>query len=1435
MKRITVVSIHEEDAAYNQESSDWRHIAFLPFQGGWELCLMISIIVNSLLSIYDLYFGVHDNFTINLIYYFCEIMYLVDNALAIMHRNMVKTRRKRSYPPRNLGIILIDFLTLHPLYEIQYFLLLTNYQTSTSLDKNFYKWKCVVRTYRIFLYETKRMNEVGLNQMTILCLQRLAKLIIVGQIFAAIIFKLGQMHKTNWTKHLDESEFNSNSSLRWWGTSFFMMTEVVINNFSAFLKLENVFELLTFTSAMLFGFIIGFVLFMGRLVVIFMRIDRNYFGYAFHVTKIMSLLDEWEADVDLKNKTFEYYTTFYKQRHGMRDMPGLFKMLPPSLQKEVTVDIYWEALRHTHLFNQTDMSFKRSVSLVMKSEFLLPAEFLFRVGELKAKLIYVVSGVIQALSKEDDDSPLISFSSGTVLGEIACLVPCQSVSNLRAVTYCEIQVLYLTDLYKVLLNYPLVTKSIQESFKERLLVAIKGIQTKKTHRNIDYTDNSIRNVKRRWYEIWAYSKKPESLPSQSSDDIDEFSKCVTANLNLLVLSHDLELRVESICLSSKCPFIMEPDTEFRKCLDYVVIFAIMVHAVIIPKVACFEDSMKFNELSICLLMDVIYLFDLYLQASTAVRYKNRLIANYKELIIQQLKNIYFIIDCVAIFPIDYIAWGMDIKINLGLCKLNRLLKIYKIFTMLKSLQYNIKFNTIVIRGVKWFIFYLVTIYWFTALIYFVAKVNNDLASDEDFWAYLLLIVNYYVGYGASSTESSTVMEATLCLLLTITGHLVYCVGISEQTGTSVLKYKSKQMDTIQWWAMKNELTRQRLDPGITKRLVRFLYFNHSVRGCQIVGENSIFKDAPVELRNEIVRHRIADCLKQVPLFHNTKKDTLRYICAHAQIKIIPPGATLMDVDVKSDIFYVIMRGFCRLRSFLPGDSERGATSILQIGDTFPFLETLHDTFSFVKVECLTVVELLLIKTHIVISAMQTSQTDFSFFKHALEEHRRIYGTIMKRTGARLPPMISKIKSKGKGNIFEYKIHDSDDIELTKFVFKQAFANLGMWSFIRFFVLKRTINPTNWPYITWEVFRCTLLIIYILSINIRYSVLNVYYNETLVTSVYLIFDLVALIDLYIRLHCQYYNEKGILVTHPLYTAKNYLKTAFMMDSMGCFHVHATGLDRLFGQQYILWIQILVLTATRCCQLYRPFKGLSFLDNRLQGKKRNAINMFRYGLLVIICISLVCSLTMLVMCEHEGYRLVCNVEKGHDFTKGLYQYVYYMYTVTISVTGSSTGAILENERHAILTVVMLVPLTALRWLFFVSLTSRGVGGNVELTIYRDRMKNYMTFLKDALISDEDKQLIVLHYENIWKKTHGLNIHEVIKNFHPQLEQDLARAIYQNCLKRVQIFSGGHFSLFQAVSYRLRQEFFTKDSKIIRCNDVNSKLFFVQDGKVDIYTAG
>lgn len=146
---------------------------------------------------------------------------------------------------------------------------------------------------------------------------------------------------------------------------------------------------------MLCGFLNHIVYFFGQLIIGRMKQFRRQQEYSRRITQIKKALDEWNTDEEIKERTMEYYSTLWSQRSGIKHMPKSFNLLPTPMQKEVAVDIFWEALRHASLFTNVELSFKRAISLVMKSEFYLPGDYVHKTGHLKFKMIYIVSGILQ--------------------------------------------------------------------------------------------------------------------------------------------------------------------------------------------------------------------------------------------------------------------------------------------------------------------------------------------------------------------------------------------------------------------------------------------------------------------------------------------------------------------------------------------------------------------------------------------------------------------------------------------------------------------------------------------------------------------------------------------------------------------------------------------------------------------------------------------------------------------------------------------------------------------------------------------------------------------------------------------------------------------------------------------------------------------------------
>ncbi|KAI4459473.1 cyclic nucleotide-gated cation channel subunit a [Holotrichia oblita] len=69
-------------------------------------------------------------------------------------------------------------------------------------------------------------------------------------------------------------------------------------------------------------------------------------------------------------------------------------------------------------------------------------------------MVYIVSGVVQILSEDDNETPIISFSEGTCLGETAMLIDYPSTSSVICKVFCEATVLERKHYIKFSKLYP---------------------------------------------------------------------------------------------------------------------------------------------------------------------------------------------------------------------------------------------------------------------------------------------------------------------------------------------------------------------------------------------------------------------------------------------------------------------------------------------------------------------------------------------------------------------------------------------------------------------------------------------------------------------------------------------------------------------------------------------------------------------------------------------------------------------------------------------------------------------------------------------------------------------------------------------------------------------------------------------------------------------
>lgn len=83
---------------------------------------------------------------------------------------------------------------------------------------------------------------------------------------------------------------------------------------------------------------------------------------------------------------------------------------------------------------------------------------------------------------------------------------------------------------------------------------------------------------------------------------------------------------------------------------------------------------------------------------------------------------------------------------------------------------------------------------------------------------------------------------------------------------------------------------------------------------------------------------------------------------------------------------------------------------------------------------------------------------------------------------------------------------------------------------------------------YEAQRCLCAILTVILYTMR-IVIEARESGTLSMKASIFLNLAAVVDVYVRMHVGYFNGKGLLVTHPLATATNYMKTSMFIDVLG----------------------------------------------------------------------------------------------------------------------------------------------------------------------------------------------------------------------------------------------------------------------------------------------
>ncbi|XP_063354380.1 potassium voltage-gated channel subfamily H member 8 [Pelmatolapia mariae] len=224
------------------------------------------------------------------------------------------------------------------------------------------------------------------------------------------------------------------------------LTSVGFGNVSANTDSEKIFSICT----MLIGALMHAVVF-GNVTAIIQRMYSRRSLYHTRTKDLKDFIRVHRLPKALEQRMLECFQTMWSVNNGI-DVSELLKDFPDELRADIAMHLNKELLQ-LPLFESASRGCLRSLSLIIKTSFCAPGEFLIRQGDALQAIYFVCSGSMEVLK---DNTVLAILGKGDLIGSDSLTKEqvIKTNANVKALTYCDLQYISLKGLREVLRLYP---------------------------------------------------------------------------------------------------------------------------------------------------------------------------------------------------------------------------------------------------------------------------------------------------------------------------------------------------------------------------------------------------------------------------------------------------------------------------------------------------------------------------------------------------------------------------------------------------------------------------------------------------------------------------------------------------------------------------------------------------------------------------------------------------------------------------------------------------------------------------------------------------------------------------------------------------------------------------------------------------------------------
>ncbi|CAH0700904.1 unnamed protein product [Spodoptera exigua] len=642
---------------------------------------------------------------------------------------------------------------------------------------------------------------------------------------------------------------------------------------------------------------------------------------------IMKEMKDTQVPIVLRDKVETFYRMYWHKARAV-SKTRLLPTYPPTVPASVNVDIYFEATQKARVLRDLTYQILSELARTMQTIHYIPGDAIIKRGSKKCKIIYITYGDIEMLTAEDDTTPILRFTRGTVLTPCGCAAAAAvGTSHLavRAATFCTAHVLTAADLWRVITKHA----SSQDHAGPILASFTDHIEKVKRHYQMKIPDkavhkSSILHFNRNLMSL-KKMKNANGEPLLESPDIFlEIAGCYIMRNRSRATQTDTS---DVICLRPIFPCILHPSSSLLFAWHALVATLILIICITHPYNLVYKKSVTLTFRFFDYVMTAVFILDLIVHLSTGANVEEGVPITFAETSSQQMRSHWFVLDVVATLPIfEFVGDGHFAGIN-------KLLRLPKLFRVLKGLEESCVYHSNVLRFLTYTLLLLIACYLIASMqqAFMCYQSGYCLVTnmthrpfwdrkplDEEtvqerivfglYWSISMINLIYHretwrTGNWENIIYTMVILE--ICVVLRIFMESVYSATI--MVTTALREDYDSRIATVKSFLIRNEV-----NPVLRKRFIEYLQLCwYTDKAFTMTHKNAnIFYDLPPHVYQDIVSRNRSKYILIIPFMRLLSKEDLRVISSQAKLFYTSPNEILLNTGELSNEIYIIKQGYC---------------------------------------------------------------------------------------------------------------------------------------------------------------------------------------------------------------------------------------------------------------------------------------------------------------------------------------------------------------------------------------------------------------------------------------------------------------------------------------------------------------------------------------------